>query len=619
MRKKKWLALTLAILLSFGVIGCGEKESQGESGDKQEKIVDNSGNENQDSDPISESDMFTKRDLNADYDENSSVVVTLDGDKVACTSDAVKVDGTRITITEEATYIFRGDLQDGQIVVNAGEKDKLQLVFDGVEITSKTSAALYVVEADKVVVTLAPGSENVLANGGSFEAIDDNNIDGAVFSKQDLTFNGTGSLIVTSPADHGIVCKDDLVFVSGTYVVESASHGIDANDSVRIADADMTIAAGKDGIRAENEEDAEKGFVYIAKGSFDISAEGDGISASNYLQIKDGTYAIVTGGGSENAEQKTSDGWGGFPGGGMGGMDPGRGGRSGDTGAVNMSSVNETGTEDDSSTSIKGLKASGDMLIEGGNFTIDSADDAVHSNACITVNGGTFAIETGDDGFHADDTLLITNGTIDIAESYEGLEALHVKVEGGDIKMVCSDDGINAAGGTDSSGTGGVRGGDQFGGRGGMGGPGGMSANSDGSIIISGGNLYINSSGDGIDANGYLEITGGYTVIVGPTQGDTATLDYDLTATITGGTFIGTGASGMAQTFSDSEQGVFAVQVGNCPAGTEFTLTDSKGNVVVSYAPELNYAVIILSTEDMVKGDLYTITIGETSGEFEAR
>ena len=620
MRKKKWLALTLAVVLSVGMMGCGDKESQEETGDKQEEIVEESGNQDQDSD--SESDMFTKRDKNADYDEKSSVIVTLDGDKVSCTSDAVKVDGTRITITEEATYIFQGDLDNGQIIVNAGEKDKLQLVLDGAEITSETSAALYVLEADKVVVTLAAGSKNILANGGSFEAIDDNNIDGAVFSKQDLTFNGTGSLTVTSPADHGIVCKDDLVFVSGTYVVESASHGIDANDSMRIADADMTIAAGKDGIRAENEEDTEKGFVYIENGTFDISAEGDGISASNYLQIKDGTYAIVTGGGSENAAQKTSDGWGGFPGGmgGAGGMDPGRGGRSGDTGtATNMSSVNGTDTEDDSSTSIKGLKAAGDMLIEGGKFTIDSADDAVHSNACVTVNGGIFAIETGDDGFHADDTLLITSATIDIAESYEGLEALHVKVEGGDIKMVCSDDGINAAGGTDSSGTGGVRGGDQFGGRGGMGGPGGMSANSDGSIIISGGNLHINSSGDGMDANGYLEITGGYTVVVGPTQGDTATLDYDLTATITGGTFIGTGASGMAQTFSDSEQGVFAVQVGNCPEGTEFTLTDSKGNEIISYAPELNYAVIILSTEDMVKGNLYTITIGETSGEFEAR
>ena len=321
MKKKKWLAIVLSVVLILAIPGCGEKDSL-----KDTEIKDNEMTQTDDSD-VSEDDMFTNRDLNSDYNVNESVYVSLNGDSVSCDSDSVKIDGTRITLSEEATYIFSGKLDNGQIIVNAGEQDKLQMVLDGAEITSESSAALYVLEADKVVVTLAADSENVLANGGSFEAIDENNIDGAVFSKQDLTFNGTGSLTVTSPADHGIVCKDDLVFVSGSYVIESASHGIDANDSVRIAEASMKVTAGKDGIRAENDEDTEKGFVYVENGSFDISAEGDGISASNYLQIQDGAFTILTGGGSENAEQKTSEGWGGFPGG-MGGMDPGRGGRS---------------------------------------------------------------------------------------------------------------------------------------------------------------------------------------------------------------------------------------------------------------------------------------------------
>ena len=146
-----------------------------------------------------------------------------------------------------------------------------------------------------------------------------------------------------------------------------------------------------------------------------------------------------------------------------------------------------------------------------------------------------------------------------------------------DIKLVASDDGLNAAGGTDSSGTIGGRDG-MFGGGGksGMGGGFGGMSSGNGSIVISGGNLYINSSGDGLDANGTLEITGGYTVVVGPTQGDTATLDYDKSGIITGGTFIGTGASGMAQTFSDSKQGVIAVSVGNQAAGTQIILKDKK-------------------------------------------
>jgi len=219
--------------------------------------------------------------------------------------------------------------------------------------------------------------------------------------------------------------------------------------------------------------------------------------------------------------------------------------------------------------------------------------------------------------------LTITSGKIEISESYEGLEALHIKINGGEIKLVAGDDGLNAAGGTDQSGTEGGRDGmfgrGPGGGRpGGMGGgPGGMSSGN-GSIVIAGGNLYVKASGDGIDANGTLEITGGYTVVCGPTQGDTATLDYDRSATITGGTFIGTGASGMAQTFSSSEQGVVAVSVGNQSAGTKIVLKDKSGNIIIEHSPELNFAVVILSSPDIKKGETYAITVGSGSGEFEA-
>ena len=558
-----------------------------------------------------ETDMFTERDCKMDYDESASVKIKLEGDSVSCDSDAVQISGTTVTIKDEGIFIFSGTLDDGMIIVNADEKDKPQIVLDGASITSETCSPIYILEADKVFITLAEGSENTLTNGGSFTAIDDNNIDGTVFSKQDLTFNGLGSLTVTSPADHGIVCKDDLVFTSGSYVINSASHGLDANDSVRIKEAFLTIGAGKDGIHVENTDDSTKGFLYIQDGTFKIEAEGDGMSAGTYMQIKEGTFQIVSGGGSVNASKQTSDSWGGFMGGGMKGMGGGRPGESREQyQSESMSSTTET---EDSSTSIKAIKASGDLTIEGGNFDIDSADDSIHSNTSISINGGTFQIASGDDGFHADDTLTITSGTICITESYEGLEGLHIKVSGGDIQLVSSDDGLNAAGGTDSSGMGGMRGGDQFGGRGG-----GMSSSSDGSITISGGNLYVNASGDGIDANGYLEITGGYTVVVGPTQGDTATLDYDTTATITGGTFIGTGAMGMTQTFSDSDQGVIAVSVGECQAETEILLKDNSGNTLISYAPELSFGVVILSSPEIVKGDSYTIMVGEVSGTFEA-
>ena len=137
-----------------------------------------------------------------------------------------------------------------------------------------------------------------------------------------------------------------------------------------------------------------------------------------------------------------------------------------------------------------------------------------------------------------------------------------------------------------------------------------MSANSNGSIVISGGTLNIQSSGDGLDANGTLEISGGHTTVAGPTRGDTATLDYDKTGIITGGTFIGTGASGMAQSFSDSEQGVIGVNAGNQSAGTQILLKDEKGSTIFRYTPPLDFAVVILSDPQLEKGKSYQLTIG---------
>lgn len=557
--------------------------------------------------------MFTERDFKTEYDESNAVTIKLNGASATASSDSVNISGSTITITEEATYIISGELTDGMLIVNAPDTAKLQLVFNGVNITSKTSSALYILQADKVFLTLAENTTNTLANGGSFTAIDENNIDSALFSKQDLTMNGTGSLSVTSPAGHGIVCKDDLVITGGSYQVNSASHGLDANDSVRVANATINIDAGKDSIHCENNDDTSKGFVYISSGSIKSEAEGDGIFAGAYMQIEDGTIDLLVGGGSENGTKEHSDFFGGFKGGGRpGGMPPG--------------DMQITQTEEDS-TSMKGLKATSNLVISGGNITVNSADDSIHSDTSLTINGATFNIASGDDAIHAEETLTITDGKIDISESYEGLEALHIDIQGGDIKLKASDDGLNAAGGTDQSVTTGGRDGmfggerpPEMGGHGGdPGGPGGgMSGNSNGSIKISGGTLYINSSGDGVDANGTLEISGGHTTVTGPTQGDTATLDYDKTAVITGGTFIGTGSTMMAQSFSDSEQGVIAITVGNQLAETQIELKDSIGNTIVSHKPELDFAVVIISTPELEKGEKYSVTVGSESSEFQA-
>ena len=541
--------------------------------------------------------LFSDNDQDTSYSENDSAVISLNGTAITSNAPTVIISGSTATITKEGNYIIRGQLTDGSVVINASEKAKIQLILEGTSITSANSAALQILSAKKVVLTLAEGTENTLANGGSF-AEDALGVDGALFSKTDLTINGEGSLNVTSPAGHGIVCKDDLAITGGNITVHSASHGLDANDSVRINGGTISIDSGKDGVHVEDAEKTDVGFVYVSGGTIKIESEGDGLSAALHMQISGGTIDILAGGGYENGQQHSSGGWGDFMGGGMG---PGQ--------RPTKPRATTTTTED--VTSMKGLKAGDGLLMDGGSVTINSADDAIHSNDMTVISGGTLQIASGDDGIHADTNLSISDGTISITKSYEGLEAQHVVISGGEISLVSTDDGINAAGGVDGSGEGGR---DQMT-RAGF----GASANSTGSVTISGGKLYIQASGDGIDANGTLKITGGYTVVCGPNSGDTATLDYDVSGIITGGVFIGTGSSMMAQSFSTGSQATLATNAGSQAAGSTITVTDSQGNVLLTYQPELAFSVFIYSAPELAAGQSYHLVVGTAEGDMTAK
>ena len=543
--------------------------------------------------------LFGTRDDQTQYSENNCAVITLSGSSVSSNASSVQISGSTATITKEGYYILRGELTDGSIVINASERAKIQLILEGATVNSASNAALYVRSADKVFLTLAEGTENALVNGGVFPSDDPNNVDGAVFSKTDLTINGSGSLTVTSPAGHGIVCKDDLAITGGNITVQSAAHGLDANDSVRIKGGQLTIDSGKDGIHVEDADKTDTGFVYISNGNIKVEAEGDGISAALHMQLSGGTIDILAGGGYENGQQHNSGGWGDFMGGGM--NPPGNPPPKPRAAAV---------AETEDVTSMKGLKAGNGLLINGGTISVNSADDAVHSNTITVLNGGQIEVASGDDGIHADTNLTITAGTLKITQSYEGLEAQHIVIAGGDISLVSSDDGLNAAGGVDGSGEGGR---DQMtGGRPGHGG------NSNGSVTVSGGRLYVKASGDGIDTNGYLQITGGYTVVCGPNVGDTAILDYDTTGTITGGVFIGTGSSMMAQSFSTGSQGVLAVNAGSQAADSCITVTDSQGKELLEYEPELAYTVFIYSAPEILAGQSYHLAVGTSVGDITA-
>ena len=550
------------------------------------------------------SELFSDRDFEKEY--NAADCVTIALQNTTASGSGVSIDGSKVTIVKEGTYLLSGSLTDGMIVVDTDKESKVQLILDGADIHSQASAPIYIKQADKVFITLADGSSNSLSCGESFTAIDENNIDAAIFSKDDLTLNGTGSLTVSSPAGHGIVSKDDLRITGGSYTVTCAGHGFAGNDAVSIADGSFVIQCGKDGIHGENDEDSTLGAVYIGSGTYRITSDGDGISAGAAMQLSGGDFTLLCGGGSENGEEHNDD----MFGGGMG-MPPGSMGGRG------FGKMSTAATESDTTVSAKAFKSAGAMTVTGGSYHISSADDAFHSNNNLTVTNGTFQIATGDDGFHADEALAITGGSITITESYEGLEGLSITVSGGDITLKASDDGFNAAGGNDESGFGGMDG--RPGGHGGFGGD-RFGSSSESYIDISGGNIFVDADGDGIDSNGNLTFSGGYTVVEGPTNGGNGPLDYGGKGSLSGGTILITGSSGMAQSLSSSgSQGVFAITVGNCSAGTEVTISDQNGNEIVRLTPQKMFGCVIVSTPDIQKGESYTIAINGTSGTFEAQ
>lgn len=619
--RKTAAACCIALLL---LSGCGKTAGNVNSDTADSSAVTEQSGSEESAASQSDTDidsMFTNRDKEVGYDEEKCVAITLSDDGSSCDNTSVAIDGQTITITEEGTYLLSGSLSNGSVVVATDENVKVRLIFNGVVINNDSSAAIYVQSADKVFITLTPDSENMLSNGGTDEAVDDNNnIDSVIFSKSDLTLNGSGSLTVTAKAGHGIVSKDDLVITGGTYAITAASQGLSGKDSIRILDGDFAITSGKDALHSENEDNAEKGFVYIAGGNFNLTASVDGISASGNMTLLDGTYTMTTGGGSENGNDHQEGGPGGQgePGDDM--DNPGddmmtsgkrpkesRGEMSDndqmmqpsdnsqdDTSADNRptsSSDNQQPsgqmmeqpdksdeeTETEETTSTKGIKAKGNLIISGGTYTINAADDGIHSNSNIIINGGTLAIASGDDGVHADGQVIVNDGTIVISESYEGIEGNEkVLIVGGQITLTSSDDGFNGD-----------------------------------TIEISGGHTEIDAEGDGIDANGILTVSDGETYVSGPTGDGNGALDYETDAVITGGILVAAGSSGMAVNFgNNSTQGSVLVNMDRQEAGTDIVLTDASGTELINWQTSKKYTSVVISCPGIAQGESYTLKAG---------
>lgn len=415
-------------------------------------------------------------DTNVSWSATDSTTIKLNGTTASITGSGAKAANGSVTISAAGTYVLSGKLTDGHIVVNVADKGTVHLVLNGATINDNDSAAIYIQKAGKAIITLEEGTENAVSDGKTYVYADaaTDEPDAAIFSKADLTFNGTGKLTVTGNYNEGITSKDDLKIVSGTINVKSADDGIKGKDMVAIQAGTITIDSEGDGIKSTNDTDTTKGFVAIAGGTFNIQSGSDGIQAETALVTDGGTFNIVTGGGSANAPEKVEEGpFGGGGGGWGGGTPPTDMGTPPDgeppadmpsnngtnaTGAAPSSSTNAKApadsnadadtstTTEEETTSAKALKAGVDLTVNGGTYTIDSMDDSLHSNNNVIVNDGKFSIESGDDGIHADQALTINGGTITIAKSYEGLEGAIITLNDGNVDVTASDDGVNASG-----------------------------------------------------------------------------------------------------------------------------------------------------------------------------
>lgn len=565
---------------------------------------------------------YEDNDYYSDWASGTYETITLASDKIEYSGTGAAVSGTTLTIRSEGTYVVSGSLTDGQIVVDAGKDDVVRLVLNGAELYCNTSAPLYAKQAEKLIISLPDGTKNVLSDASAYryETEDTSEPDAALFSKDDLTINGGGTLTVNANYDNGIKSKDDLRIIGATLDVTAVNNAIVGRDGVAVKYGSFTLTSGADGIKANNDTDTDKGLIEIEDGIFRITAAQDGIQAETTLSIYGGEFEIETGGGAALAPARQNTPMGGF-GGGRGGMGMPDGqtppelpqeGQQPDNVhgkpdfAPTNTMTNNAETEEESK---KALKAGTALNIYSGKITADSYDDTIHSNGNVTVSGGILSLQTGDDGIHADADVFITNGTISIPKCYEGIEGANITIDGGTINLTASDDGINAAGGEEDEGIG-------------DGGPRGMGMGSGtNTLTINGGTISVSAAGDGIDVNGSVTMNGGTVVVNGPTSGGDGALDYDKEFIINGGTLITAGSAQMNQAPSDSspQNSIVMTFPQEQAANSAFTLTDSAGGILAAFAPQKSYQTVVISTPDLQSGQSYTINTGASvSGDATA-
>lgn len=490
-----------------------------------------------------------------DEDINSVVtstdrVISFNNNSIISSTSSVNIENTTVTISSGGVYEINGTSDEATIFVNASSDDIVTLVLNNLILSSSNGPIIYIENADKVIIQVLSSTTNSLTDLSDTEY----EKDAVIYSKDDLTINGTGSLSINAGLQKGIKSNDDLIIYGTELIITSTGHAIKASGSITMSNVTLSIDSQSDGIQSDNDEDIDECVIYLLSGTYTIHSYGDSISSAYDLYIYSGTYQL------------------------------------------NSSYQNNNITE----TSGKAIKADHSIYLVDGVFDINSKDDAIHSDDGIIIFNGSYTIQTEDDGIHANQSLTIQDGSFTI-DSFEGLEGKYINISDGTFNITASDDGINASDPDIDRAVVDV--------------PNGGTADPDTStalLQIDGGLFYITSFSDSIDANGSITINGGSFYINGPTSGLQSIVDYDLTFVLNGGSFVGVAGYGKESKFptDNSTQVSITYNTGSLQAiDSEIQLLNEDGQEVLSFTPSKSYQVIFLTSSDLEFNETYTLSI----------
>ena len=299
-------------------------------------------------------------------------------------TQTIELTNDGLSVTEPGTYILSGNTT-GNITVDTD--GYVRLALDGVSINSSTGSALQIDNAKKTVIQLVNDSENSIRDGATRA---DESIDGAIYSSDDLVFEGEGKLTVEAQFADGIVSKDSLWIKSSDITVTSVDDGIRGKDMLSISGGTISVNAQGDGLKSTNETDAGEGNLVISGGSVTIQSGDDGIKSEQKVWITGGTINVAKS--VEGIEAPVI--------------------------IIDGGDITVYASDDGLNASASAITTTGlSITINSGTLavTVGSGDtDAIDSNGDIIVNGGTITITAPTSSFDFDGTGSINGGTVTV-------------------------------------------------------------------------------------------------------------------------------------------------------------------------------------------------------------